>query len=112
MKAPSSFVTNTIELISSADRPFAINRDRPTLDCKAQNRNRPSGSQSNAKFTALLQRLQTPSNSITGRRSFRKTLNETILGSSSKRRLLFPIFSLSVVEFVVMVSLDDDALSC
>eukprot|EP00957_Ditylum_brightwellii_P010430 789199-Ditylum_brightwellii.AAC.1 len=64
--APSS-VTKTILLISSACRPLAWSKARPTLDCRAAKRSLPDGSQSKAIFTALLQRLQTPSNRMMGR---------------------------------------------
>lgn len=48
-----SLVTNTIELISDASRPFACSNARPTFDCNAANLRRPCGSQSNAKLTVV-----------------------------------------------------------
>mmetsp|Transcript_21098 Transcript_21098/g.37958 ORF Transcript_21098/g.37958 Transcript_21098/m.37958 type:complete len:108 (+) Transcript_21098:170-493(+) len=58
MNAPS-FVTNTMELISSAFLPLASSNDRPTLDCNAENRSLPFGSQSSATLTAALHMLHT-----------------------------------------------------
>mmetsp|Transcript_184 Transcript_184/g.294 ORF Transcript_184/g.294 Transcript_184/m.294 type:complete len:132 (-) Transcript_184:38-433(-) len=71
-----------MELMSSFFRPLTSSSALPTFDCKAENRSFPFGSQSKAKFTAPLQRLQTPSKRIMGRLSVSKTRCETILGSS------------------------------
>mmetsp|Transcript_18898 Transcript_18898/g.43820 ORF Transcript_18898/g.43820 Transcript_18898/m.43820 type:complete len:277 (+) Transcript_18898:133-963(+) len=77
-----SFVTRTIELMSSARLPLASRSDRPTLDCRAENRSFPFGSQSRARFTALLHRLHTPSKSMIGRwSSLLNTLDDTAFGS-------------------------------
>jgi hypothetical protein len=105
IKAPS-LVINTIELISSGFLPLASNNAFPTLDCNAENRKFPFGSQSKAKFTAELHILQTPSNKMTGRLSVAKTREDTIFGSSNNEDDNDETSGICLLFFVSSVGVD------
>lgn len=80
-----------MELMSSGFLPFVSNRALPTLDCNAENLSLPLGSQSSARFTALLQRLHTPSKSMMGRLSDSNTRRDVAFGSRSSGCCVFDV---------------------